>query len=42
MSTAVSNFGSLAQQLISAGVVSETNMQTAQTEAQQQQAALCR
>ena len=40
MSTAVSNFGSLAQQLISAGVVSETNMQTAQTEAQQQQIGL--
>ncbi|MCG3881700.1 type IV-A pilus assembly ATPase PilB [Psychrobacter sp. Ps3] len=40
MSTAVSNFGSLAQQLISAGVVSETNMQTAQTEAQQQQMGL--
>ncbi|MGM8871193.1 type IV-A pilus assembly ATPase PilB [Psychrobacter sp. 2Y5] len=40
MSTAVSKFGSLAQQLISEGVVSEANMQTAQTEAQQQQVGL--
>ena len=40
MSTAVSKFGSLAQQLISEGVVSEKNMQTAQAESQQQQIGL--
>ncbi len=40
MSTAISKFGSLAQQLISAGLVSEANMQTAQAESQQQQIGL--
>lgn len=40
MSTAISKFGSLAQQLISAGLVSEANMQTAQAESQQQQVGL--
>lgn len=37
MSTAISKFGSLAQQLIDEGLVSEANMQTAQAESQQQQ-----
>lgn len=40
MSTAISKFGSLAQQLISEGVVSEAHMQTAQAESQQQQIGL--
>ncbi len=40
MSTAISKFGSLAQQLISEGVVSEANMQTAQAESKQQQIGL--
>lgn len=40
MSNAVSKFGGLAQQLISAGAVSEADMQVAQTEAQQEQVGL--
>ena len=40
MSDAVSKFGGLAQQLISAGLVSEADMQVAQTEAQQEQVGL--
>ncbi|WP_201587512.1 type IV-A pilus assembly ATPase PilB [Psychrobacter jeotgali] len=40
MPTAVNKFGSLAQQLITAGIVSEANMQTAQAESQQQQIGL--
>ena len=38
--TTVGHLGSLAQQLINAGIVSEANMQTAQAEAQQQQIGL--
>ena len=38
--TTVGHLGSLAQQLINAGIVSEANMQTAQAEAQQQQTGL--
>lgn len=40
MSTTISRFGSLAQQLVSTGLVSEAHMQTAQTEAQQQKIGL--
>ncbi|WP_201528742.1 type IV-A pilus assembly ATPase PilB [Psychrobacter frigidicola] len=40
MSTTTIKFGSLAQQLISEGVVSEAHMKTAQTESQQQQIGL--
>ena len=40
MSTTISKFGGLAQQLVSAGVVTEAHMHSAQTEAQQQQVGL--
>ncbi|MDN3398578.1 type IV-A pilus assembly ATPase PilB [Psychrobacter sp. APC 3426] len=40
MSITASKYGSLAQQLISEGIVSEANMKTAQTESQQQQIGL--
>ena len=40
MSTTISKFGGLAQQLVSAGVVTEAHMHSAQNEAQQQQVGL--
>ncbi|WP_201615574.1 type IV-A pilus assembly ATPase PilB [Psychrobacter urativorans] len=40
MSTTIIKFGSLAQQLISEGVINEAHMKTAQTESQQQQIGL--
>ena len=40
MSTIINKFGGLSQQLVSAGIVSEAHMQSAQNEAQQQQIGL--
>lgn len=40
MSTTINKFGGLSQQLVSAGIVSEAHMQSAQNEAQQQQIGL--
>ncbi len=40
MSTVISKFGGLAEQLVSAGLVSDQDMRSAQTEAQQQRIGL--